>query len=192
MFSAVDTILFLIPRENHLYLRNCSTSPGCRSNLGNGPTVCLASKRIAFSTEGLAKPGVFCIWHTVGVAWDVEFTDEFRNWWDALSEEQQDDVAHSVRHLIEFGPALGFPHSSKVGSSRCPQMRELRTQSAGRPLRTLYAFNPLRSAILLIGATRPATTAGMRGLCRSRTGFLNDTYLNSRRREAFNAHSQFP
>jgi hypothetical protein len=44
----------------------------------------------------------------------VEFTDEFRDWWNALSEEQQDDVAHSVRHLIEFGPALGFPHSSKV------------------------------------------------------------------------------
>ena len=36
----------------------------------------------------------------------------------ALSEGQQDDVAHSVRHLIEFGPALGFPHNSKVGSSR--------------------------------------------------------------------------
>src|ERR1022692_402047 len=78
----------------------------------------------------------------------------FRAWWDALSEEQQDDVAHSVRHLIEFGPALGFPHSSKVGSSRYPQMRELRTQSAGRPLRTLYAFNPLRSAILLIGGEK--------------------------------------
>ena len=97
---------------------------------------------------------VFCIWHTVGVAWEVEFTDEFRNWWETLSEEQQDDVAHSVRHLIEFGPALGFPHSSKVGSSRYPQMRELRTQSAGRPLRTLYAFNPLRSAILLIGGEK--------------------------------------
>ena len=52
----------------------------------------------------------------------------FRAWWDALSEEQQDDVAHSIRHLIEFGPALGFPHSSKVGSSRYPQMRELRTR----------------------------------------------------------------
>ena len=64
---------------------------------------------------------VFCIWHTVGVAWEVEFTDEFRDWWNALSGEQQDDVAHSVRHLIEFGPALGFPHSSKVGSSRYPQ-----------------------------------------------------------------------
>jgi hypothetical protein len=47
-----------------------------------------------------------------------------------------------------------FPHSSKVGSSRFPQMRELRTQSAGRPLRTLYAFTPLRSAILLIGGDK--------------------------------------
>jgi hypothetical protein len=40
------------------------------------------------------------------VAWEVEFSDEFRDWWVALSEERQDDAAHSVRHLIEFGPAL--------------------------------------------------------------------------------------
>src|ERR1039458_5013054 len=37
----------------------------------------------------------------------------FRAWWDALYEEQQDDVAHSVRQLIEFGPALGFPAQLK-------------------------------------------------------------------------------
>jgi hypothetical protein len=49
----------------------------------------------------------------VGVAWEVEFTDEFQDWWNALSEAQQDDVAHSVRHLMEFRPALGFPHSSR-------------------------------------------------------------------------------
>lgn len=88
------------------------------------------------------------------MAWDVEFTDEFQDWWDSISEEQQDDVAHSVRHLIEFGPALGFPHCSKIGSSRYPQMRELRTQSGGRPLRTLYAFDPRRAAILLIGGDK--------------------------------------
>jgi len=88
------------------------------------------------------------------VPWDVEFTAEFQNWWNDLSEGQQDDVAHSVRHLIEFGPALGFPHSSRVNSSRHPQMRELRTQSGGRPLRTLYAFDPRRSAILLIGGEK--------------------------------------
>ena len=97
---------------------------------------------------------LFCIWHTGIVAWDVEFTDEFERWWTALTEDQQDDVAHSVRHLIEFGPALGFPHSSRITTSRYAQMRELRIQSAGRPLRTLYAFNPLRCAILLIGGDK--------------------------------------
>jgi len=33
-------------------------------------------------------------------------------------------------------------------------MRELRTQSGGKPLRTLYAFNPLWTAILLIGGDK--------------------------------------
>jgi hypothetical protein len=88
------------------------------------------------------------------VAWDVEFTDEFQRWWDSLDEGEQDDVALSVRHLIEFGPALGYPHSSKVVTSRYSQMRELRTQSNGRPFRTLYAFNPRRTAILLIGGDK--------------------------------------
>ena len=55
---------------------------------------------------------------------------------------------------MELGPALGFPHSSKVTSSRYPQMRELRTQSAGRPLRTLNAFDPVRTAILLIAGDK--------------------------------------
>ncbi len=71
-----------------------------------------------------------------------------------MTQSEQDDVALSVRHLVEFGPALGFPHSSKVTTSRYPQMRELRTQSGGRPLRTLYAFNPLRTAVLLIGGDK--------------------------------------
>jgi hypothetical protein len=90
----------------------------------------------------------------VGVAWDVEFTGEFEEWWNSLAESQQDDVADSVGLLIEFGPALGFPHSSKITTSRYPQMRELRTQSGGRPLRTLYAFDPRRWAILLIGGDK--------------------------------------
>jgi hypothetical protein len=33
-------------------------------------------------------------------------------------------------------------------------MRELRTQSAGKPLRTLYAFDPRRTAILLVGGDK--------------------------------------
>lgn len=88
------------------------------------------------------------------MAWTVEFTNEFGRWWDTLDENQQDDVAYSVNLLAELGPALGYPHSSKIQESRFPAMRELRTQSAGRPLRTLYIFDPLRSAVLLVGGDK--------------------------------------
>ena len=88
------------------------------------------------------------------MAWEVEFTDEFGQWWASLSEGQQDDVAYSVSLLSELGPTLGFPHSSKVTTSRHAGMRELRTQSGGRPLRTLYIFDPSRTAILLIGGDK--------------------------------------
>jgi hypothetical protein len=71
-----------------------------------------------------------------------------------LSEDQRDDVAYSVSLLAELGPSLGFPHSSKVTTSRYAGMRELRTQSAGKPLRTLYIFDPLRTAILLVGGDK--------------------------------------
>jgi hypothetical protein len=88
------------------------------------------------------------------VTWEVEYTDQFGQWWATLTDDQKDDVAHSVGILAELGPTLGFPHSSKVNGSRHAQMRELRTQSAGRPLRTLYAFDPTRTAILLIGGDK--------------------------------------
>ena len=88
------------------------------------------------------------------VRWEVEFTDEFNEWWETLTLTQQKDVAHSVNLLAEFGPALGFPHSSQIKGSCHNAMRELRTQSGGRPLRTLYAFDPKRTAILLIGGDK--------------------------------------
>jgi hypothetical protein len=59
-----------------------------------------------------------------------------------------------VRLLEVHGPALGFPHSSGIKGSKHSHMRELRTQHGGRPLRTLYAFDPKRAAILLIGGDK--------------------------------------
>jgi hypothetical protein len=56
--------------------------------------------------------------------------------------------------LIEMGPQLGFPHSTSIQSSRHEHRRELRTQEGGRPFRTLYAFDPRRTAILLIGGDK--------------------------------------
>ncbi len=88
------------------------------------------------------------------MAWDIEYTDEFGSWWESLSEDEQISVAASVGLLEERGPALGFPHSSGINGSKHGHMRELRTQHGGRPFRTLYAFDPRRNAILLIGGNK--------------------------------------
>ena len=88
------------------------------------------------------------------MSWDIEYTDEFGQWWSSLSEGEQVSLAASVQLLEERGPALGFPHSSAINGSKHGHMRELRTQHDGRPLRTLYAFDPQRSAILLIGGDK--------------------------------------
>jgi len=88
------------------------------------------------------------------MAYEVEFTDEFGEWWDGLSVEEQDSVAVSVGLLEALGPRLGSPHSSAIRGSRHGHMRELRIQHAGRPYRVLYAFDPRRIAILLIGGDK--------------------------------------
>lgn len=54
----------------------------------------------------------------------------------------------------ERGPGLGYPHSSGVAGSRHSYMRELRVQHQGRPYRVFYAFDPRRSAILLIAGDK--------------------------------------
>jgi hypothetical protein len=86
--------------------------------------------------------------------WEVEYTDEFGLWWASLTEDEQVSVAASVGLLELRGPGLGFPHCSGVNGSKHSHMRELRTQHDGRPLRSLYAFDPRRSAILLIGGDK--------------------------------------
>ena len=88
------------------------------------------------------------------MSWEVEYTDEFEDWWSGLSEDEQISVAASVQLLEVRGPQLGFPHSSGINGSRHGHMRELRTQHDARPFRTLYAFDPLRHAILLLGGDK--------------------------------------
>jgi hypothetical protein len=86
--------------------------------------------------------------------WEVEYTDEFGEWWSSLNEAEQESVDATVRLLEAAGPWLGFPFSSRVQSSRHTHMRELRIQHEGRPFRVLYAFDFRRCAILLIGGDK--------------------------------------
>jgi hypothetical protein len=88
------------------------------------------------------------------MAWEVEFTDEFGEWWDGLSVDEQNSIADGVYVLEEFGPTLTRPQADTVLGSKYPNMRELRIQHQGRPYRVLYAFDPRRVGVLLIGGDK--------------------------------------
>jgi hypothetical protein len=88
------------------------------------------------------------------MACEVEFTDEFGAWWDGLTVGEQESVRAYVRLLAEFGVALKHPYCSGVTGSKHSHMRELRVQHQGRPYRILYAFDPRRAALLLIGGDK--------------------------------------
>ena len=86
--------------------------------------------------------------------WDIEVTSEFTIWWDSLTDAEEEDVSAVIVLLRQEGPTLPFPYSSGVQRSRHSRMRELRAQHKGRPYRVLYAFDPRRVAILLVGGDK--------------------------------------
>lgn len=110
--------------------------------------------------------------------WSVEGTNEFAEWFGSLSPEDQDAVDFSVGLLIELGPNLQRPHADTVHQSRFKNMRELRSQSHGNPLRTLYAFDPRRTAILLIGGDKTGDVASTNAWYRKPKRSIKNTWMN--------------
>jgi len=74
--------------------------------------------------------------------------------WDGLNEAEQIDIAAVVGLLEHEGPNLKFPFSSGIQSSKHTHFRELRVQHRGKPYRVIYAFDPRRCAILLVGGNK--------------------------------------
>lgn len=85
------------------------------------------------------------------MVWEVEYTDEFGEWWETLTEDEQDAIDAAVELLEQRGPALGRPLVDTIKQSRHANMKELRPTKS---LRVLFAFDPRRVAILLIGGDK--------------------------------------
>ena len=117
------------------------------------------------------------------MSWEIEVTDEFKSWWNELTEKEQDDVTEVVEVLEEHGTNLSKQYSSSVLSSRHGHMRELRAQSGGRPIRIFYAFDPRRTAILLIGGRKRGHEQRFYREHVRRADAIYDQYLRELRRE---------
>lgn len=82
--------------------------------------------------------------------WEVEYTDEFGQWWATLNPGEQQSIDAAAGLLEQRGPGLGRPLVDTIQGSRHPNMKELRVGT----MRILFAFDPRRTAILLIGGDK--------------------------------------
>jgi hypothetical protein len=115
------------------------------------------------------------------MAWEVEYTDEFGAWWDTLHAKEQQSVWHAIEKLEEAGPALGRPLADTVRGSRHANMKELRPSATN--IRVLFAFDPRRVAILLIGGDKTGRWVEWYEEMIPVADALYDVYLDEMKRE---------
>lgn len=84
----------------------------------------------------------------------INFSAEFREWWNQQERDLKQSVLMNVRLLEEYGPQLNRPHSDTLTGTNLSNLKELRVQHRGEPYRILYAFDPKREAWLLIGGNK--------------------------------------
>jgi hypothetical protein len=108
--------------------------------------------------------------------WEIEVTDEFARWWDALTVDQQESVTDRVDLLGERGPDLGRPVVDHIEASRHHNMKELRA-SQGGVLRVLFMFDPRRHVILLVGGDKSGNWSGWYDKAIPLADDLYDRYL---------------
>ena len=85
---------------------------------------------------------------------DVELVSQ---WLLTLDENSRAQVVAALEILQEHGPALGRPLVDSISGSRHRNMKELRPGSSGKSeIRILFAFDPIRQAILLVAGDKSA------------------------------------
>jgi hypothetical protein len=86
--------------------------------------------------------------------WNVIFDPDFRTWFYEQEVEFQNEALAIIEILAESGPTLGRPRVDTLKGSVFKNMKELRIQYQGEPWRILFAFDPQRQAILLVGGNK--------------------------------------
>lgn len=88
------------------------------------------------------------------MVWAVQSVTEFERWFLALESGVRVEIAAKISLLHQVGPTLGRPHADTLKGSAYSNMKELRIQVGGDPWRVFFAFDPKRSAILLVGGNK--------------------------------------
>lgn len=98
------------------------------------------------------------------MSWEVELHEDVDRWFENLCRTDPRTaslVEQAIDLLAAVGPTLGRPMVDRIKGSCYLHMKELRPASAGTSqVRILFAFDPLRKAILLIAGDKSGDWQG--------------------------------
>ncbi len=89
--------------------------------------------------------------------WSLIYHDEFAAWLAAQEEPLQDEALAHLEMLKDRGPLLGRPYVDTLKGSSLANLKELRFEIKRAPIRILFAFDPKRQAVILLGGNKQTT-----------------------------------
>lgn len=119
--------------------------------------------------------------------WEIYQTSEVAGWLanlQATDPKTADLVNDAIYALSCLGPALGRPLVDTISGSAIKNLKELRPGSGGRSeIRIPFAFDPWRSAILLVAGDKSGQWRRWYAQAIPRSEQLYEIYLKERGEE---------
>ncbi|GAD90030.1 MULTISPECIES: type II toxin-antitoxin system RelE/ParE family toxin [Vibrionaceae] len=86
--------------------------------------------------------------------WTILNRPVFIDWFKTLNSRDKVNVRASLILLEERGPTLPRPYADTLEGSKVSNLKELRVQSSGKPIRVFFAFDPERQCVILCGGDK--------------------------------------
>lgn len=93
------------------------------------------------------------------MVWVVLIDEDFAAELAGLDVRVSTELRAMTRLLSEFGPHLGRPRADTLKGSKHQNMKELRFDAADGVWRVAFAFDPDRSALLLVAGDKSGVSA---------------------------------
>ena len=92
--------------------------------------------------------------------WPIDYS-YIEEWLDTLDNRSVAMIFASLERLQEEGPALGRPLVDTLSNTQVKNLKELRPVSPKESeIRIIFAFDPTRSAIMLLGGDKAKGKSG--------------------------------
>jgi hypothetical protein len=88
------------------------------------------------------------------MTWNIDFHSDFYSEFTEFPTDVRLELAAKLSLLQVFGPNLKRPHVDTLNGSTYANMKELRFEAADGVWRVAFAFDPRRSAILLVAGDK--------------------------------------